>query len=184
MEFGDLDAALDAAREGDEAAMAHLFRALNPPLLHYVRHRAGRDAEDLVGETWLAAAAGFARFSGDARGLQAWLFTIARRRVVDHIRSQARRPRPLLLGDESAPAGPLDTAATALDNLATDQAIAALVRDLNPDQAEAVVLRVVAGLDVAQVAEVMGRSPGSVRVLTHRALRRLSATWEQKPVTQ
>ena len=49
----------------------------------------------------------------------------------------------------------------------------ALVRRLPPDQADAVLLRIVAGMDVGQVAEVMGRSEGSVRVLVHRGLQRL-----------
>ena len=49
-----------------------------------------------------------------------------------------------------------------------------ILTDLSADQADAVLLRVVAGLDVAEVAGIMGRSPGAVRVLCHRALRRLA----------
>jgi RNA polymerase sigma-70 factor (ECF subfamily) len=45
---------------------------------------------------------------------------------------------------------------------------------LPADQAEAIVLRVVAGLAVDRVAEIMGKRPGAVRVLTHRGLRRLA----------
>ena len=45
---------------------------------------------------------------------------------------------------------------------------------LPADQAEAIVLRVVAGLDVQRVADIMGKRPGTVRVLTHRGLRRLA----------
>jgi RNA polymerase sigma-70 factor (ECF subfamily) len=59
----------------------------------------------------------------------------------------------------------------------------ALVRRLPPDQADAVLLRVVGDLDVAEVAAVMGRSQGSVRVLVHRGLRRLQAILEQERVT-
>jgi len=49
-----------------------------------------------------------------------------------------------------------------------------VVATLPPDQAEAVALRVVAGLDVDRVAEIMRKRPGTVRVLTHRGLRRLA----------
>jgi RNA polymerase sigma-70 factor (ECF subfamily) len=49
----------------------------------------------------------------------------------------------------------------------------ALISELAPDQAEAVMLRIVAGMDVGRVAEIMGRTPGSVRVLCHRGLRKL-----------
>jgi RNA polymerase sigma-70 factor (ECF subfamily) len=49
-----------------------------------------------------------------------------------------------------------------------------MVAALPADQAEAIILRVVAGLDVGQVAEVMRKPPGTVRVLTYRGLRRLT----------
>jgi RNA polymerase sigma-70 factor (ECF subfamily) len=55
---------------------------------------------------------------------------------------------------------------------ATERAVA-LIAELPPDQAEAVMLRIVVGLDVARVADLMERSPGSIRVLCHRGLRRL-----------
>ena len=60
----------------------------------------------------------------------------------------------------------------AAEHSITDRAVA-LIAELPPDQAEAVMLRIVAGMDVARVAEIMDRSPGSVRVLCHRGLRRL-----------
>jgi RNA polymerase sigma-70 factor (ECF subfamily) len=63
----------------------------------------------------------------------------------------------------------------ALGHLDTRAALA-LVALLPPQQAEAVVLRVVAGLSPAQVGEVLGCSPGAVRVAVHRGLRRL-AEW-------
>lgn len=61
------------------------------------------------------------------------------------------------------------------ENMSLERALATIA-SLPQDQAEAVTLRIVAGLDVARVADMMGRSPGSVRVLTHRGLRRL-AQW-------
>ena len=74
-------------------------------------------------------------------------------------------------GDE--PSAP-DTALLALDNLATERAIA-LVRRLPPLQAEVIMLRVVAGLDTDQVAELTKSTPGAVRVAAHRGLKRLAA---------
>ena len=70
-------------------------------------------------------------------------------------------------------AAPDDPAAGAVEGFSTRAALA-VVATLPPDQAEAVVLRVVAGLDVDRVAEIMGKRPGTVRVLTHRGLRRLA----------
>ena len=78
---------------------------------------------------------------------------------------------------------PTETAGSSSDAGDLGAALA-LVRQLPPEQADAVLLRVVVDLDVSQVAEVMGRSEGSVRVLTHRGLRRLQNLLEQQGVTQ
>ncbi len=63
-----------------------------------------------------------------------------------------------------------------LDRLATETVVARVVATLTHDQAEVVLLRVVGGLQVSQVAAMMGKRPGTVRVLQHRGLRRLSTT--------
>jgi RNA polymerase sigma-70 factor (ECF subfamily) len=182
VEYADLDAALQAARKGDDWAMTCVFRVVHPTLLHYARRHAPDVAEDLVAETWMAAAKGFATFEGDADEFRAWLFVIARRRIADHYRNRARRPHLVALTDEA----PMTAAADdqVIEALSTDQAIEALVRDLSADQAEVVLLRVVADLSVEQVAKIMGRSPGSVRVLQHRALRHLAKIWDRGAVTR
>jgi RNA polymerase sigma-70 factor (ECF subfamily) len=175
VEYDDLDAALRAARNGDDRAIAWVFRAVHPTLLHYVRRHAPDAAEELASETWLAAAKGFASFEGDLDEFRASLFVMARRRMVDHYRSESRRPRFTAFTDEESTTPSADD--LAIEALSTDQAISALVRDLSTDEAEVVMLRVVAGLSVGQVAMTMGSSPGSVRVLQHRALRHLAKTW-------
>jgi RNA polymerase sigma-70 factor, ECF subfamily len=183
VDFGHLDVVFESARSGDQRAISLLFRALNPPLTHYVRRHAPDAADDLVSDTWMAAAEAFPRFDGDVEGFRAWLFTVARRRIADHYRRSARRPQLVVLCEDDDRASPHDTAQSALDALSTDAAIDALIRHLPADQAEAVFLRVVAGLSVERVAEVMGRSTGSVRVLQHRALKKLASAWDRGAVT-
>ena len=78
---------------------------------------------------------------------------------------------PLGAGDEPGVAPAAE--AVALEALDTAAALA-LVATLPPQQAEAIVLRVVAGLEPKQVAAVLGCSPGAVRVAVHRGLRRLA----------
>lgn len=169
----ELDAALDDARRGGEWGTTLLYRTLNPPLLRYLRHCVHGVAEDLASESWVAAVRGLATFRGDASDFRAWLFTVARRRVVDHYRQQGRRPRFVSLENGVEIATLDDPADAATTRISAQQAIALLTRELSPDQAEAVLLRVVGDLSIEQVARIMGRSPGSVRVLQHRALRRL-----------
>ena len=164
-----------AAQEGDEAAMAQLWRATNPPLLRYLRGRIGAGADDVAAAAWLDAARGLPTFEGDDTDFRRWLFTIARRRLVDELRRRVRRREHLVTM-------PRETAGPEADAGDLGAALA-LVRELPPDQADAVLLRVVVDLDVTQVAAVMGRSEGSVRVLTHRGLRRLQDLLEKRGVT-
>ncbi len=180
----DLDAVLAAARAGDEAAMTQLFRQVHPGLLQYLRRRAPDVAEDLASETWMAAAGDFSGFAGDIGDFRAWLFTVARRRVADHYRRCGRTPSQVAWnGDLDGPPSP-DVGEQVLADMATDEAVARLVRNLSPDQSEVVLLRVVAGLSVDEAAQAMGRSAGTVRVLQHRALRRLRKVWDRQVVTR
>ena len=165
---------LHAAASGDEGAFARLWRDAHPPLLRYLRLVAGDAAEDVAGEVWLEVARRLRGFRGSEAEFRGWLFTLARRRVIDLRRSAARRPVRLTadLGDLDRPATD-DTAAAALDNLSTEAALA-LIATLPQQQAEVIVLRVVAGLDVAQVARIVGKRPGAVRAAAHRGLRALA----------
>ncbi|HEV2310397.1 MAG TPA: RNA polymerase sigma factor [Acidimicrobiia bacterium] len=164
---------LAAARDGDDAGFAALWRELQPPLLRYLTVAAGDAAEDLASETWIRVARDLASFDGDEQGFRSWVFTIARHRLLDWRRHEGRRrtvARPLEQLDRRATTDP---AGEAMDRLATDAALALIAR-LPSDQAEVVTLRAVAGLDVAAVARVLGKRPGAVRVLAHRGLHRLA----------
>ena len=175
---------LRAAAAGEEAAFARLWRDTHPPLLRYLRVLAGDRAEDVAGEVWLEVARGLARFKGGDLEFRSWLHTLARRRVIDMHRRETRRPVRLTAsaGELDRPAAD-DTAAAALDNMSTEAAIA-LIATLPRDQAEVIVLRVIAGLDVGQVARIVGKRPGAVRVAAHRGLRSLAARLGQQHVTQ
>ena len=174
MEEPGLDAALDGARGGDDESFAVLFRALQPPLLRYLRVVAGSYAEDLASETWGRVARDLVRFDGDADRFRRWLFTIARHRALDWRRARGRSPagRPLDgLGD---PAAADDPAAETVELLSADAA-RRLVARLPRDEAEVVVLLAVSGLDPATVGRIVGRRPGAVTQLGRRGLRRLAA---------
>ena len=175
----DLPDVVAAAGNGEHWALTELFRAYQPPLLRYLRAQEPRVADDLAGEVWIAVARGLDQFSGDEAGFRGWLFTIARRRLIDHRRRRARQRTDVVasetldMADESRLGG--DPAGEVLERLTAQRAVDVLVAHLAPDQAEAVLLRVVGGLSVAETARLMGREPGSIRVLCHRALRRLAA---------
>ncbi len=180
-EFG-FQGALAAARLGEEWAVALLWRDLHPRILRYLRVAVGdSDAEDLASDVWLEVARGLGRFDGDESAFRAWVFTIARRRVIDAGRRvQRRRTDPM-------PPQQIDRGADAPDEfearLALDAALRHVAR-LPRDQAEVVALRVLAGLSAEQVAEIVGKHAGAVRVLQHRALRRLANELAAEGVTR
>ena len=78
---------------------------------------------------------------------------------------------------------PGDSEADAMTELATEAALS-LIGTLPPDQADVVLLRVLGGFDAAEVAAIMGKRPGTVRVLQHRALTRLARLLSREAVTQ
>jgi RNA polymerase sigma-70 factor, ECF subfamily len=171
---GDLVGALTAALRGDEAGFSVLWHALQPPLLRYLRVLVGDAAEDVASETWLQAARDLRTFRGDPTGFRVWLFRIGRHRGIDDRRRVRRQVQdPYDPADQEHLLTSPDAEREALDGLGTRWALA-VVATLPPDQAEAVMLRVVAGLDVAQTAQVLGKRPGAVRIATMRGLRRLA----------
>lgn len=171
----ELTAAVHAAQDGDETAFRTVYRAVHPRLLGYVRTLVGEpDAEDVASEAWLQIARDLSRFSGDADRFRGWAARIARNRALDHIRMRGRRPA--IGGDETELTGRpaiSDTADEAMELLATGDTLA-LIAQLPQDQAEAVVLRVVVGLDAKSAAQTLGKRPGAVRTAAHRGLKRLA----------
>jgi RNA polymerase sigma-70 factor (ECF subfamily) len=161
---------LERAAERDDAAFAELWLSYQPSLLRYLRTMHPAAAEDLASETWLAAARGLRSFVGDEPAFRAWLFTIARRRAIDLHRATKRRPASAM---EDVPEQGVPDAADRADERMSTYAALELIRQLPPDQSEVVILRSIAGLDVGQVAVIVGKRPGTVRVLAHRGLRRL-----------
>src|ERR1700759_739927 len=176
----DLAEAVQAAQQGDEQAFRVLYRDLQPRLLRYLRTMVADDAEDVASEAWLHSARDLPGFNGDSDGFRGWAATIARHRAMDHQRRHRRRPQTATtpveeLGDLAAGE---DTAQSALDTVST-QAAVAMIADLPPDQAEAVMLGVVMGVNAESPGRVLGRRAGAVRTAAYRGLRKLATRLEQ-----
>jgi RNA polymerase sigma-70 factor, ECF subfamily len=170
-----LEGALVAAQRGDPDAFRVLYRDTQPRLLRYLRALTGGDAEDIASETWLHIARDLHTFHGTYDAFRGWAATIARHRALDHKRRNTRRPPaiPVTTEDLAGLAAHDDTASTAIDTLTTAAAVR-LIATLPPDQAEAVLLRAVLGLDATRAAAVLGKRPGAVRTAAHRGLRTLA----------
>lgn len=107
-------------------------------------------------------------------GFRGWAVTIARHRAVDYARRQHRQP---VTGDLPAELAEVqscdDTAGSAIETMATRDALA-MIAKLPRYQAEAVLLRVVVGLDAKTAGKVLGKRAGAVRTAAYRGLRTLA----------
>jgi len=170
----ELGAAVARAQEGDEAAFAVAYRIVQPGLLGYLRGLVGDEAEDVASDAWLEIARDLGRFKGDGAGFRGWTATIARHRALDLLRRKRVRPQGTAFEQDLLELpGTHSTPDQALESLSTEHALR-MIAGLPRDQAEAVLLRVVVGLDGPAAARVLGKRPGAVRTAAHRGLKRLA----------
>jgi RNA polymerase sigma-70 factor, ECF subfamily len=174
MPGADFDRRLAAAQAGDEISFTELFRSVQPSLLRYLSTVGGELADDVAAETWLSVARGLARFRGDEASWKAWVFTIARARLVDARRRAARTPTPVDTDVVLDGCVATDDVAGTVEDMFSTEAALALIGQLPEQQAEVILLRYLGGLDVTQTARALGKRPGAVRVASHRGLRRLA----------
>lgn len=156
----------ERARTGDQAALAELWSTYQPRLLRYLRGRGCRDPEDLASVVWVQVAEALGRFAGDEVEFAKLLFTIARRRHIDQLRVDSRRPTVPIDESHDQPTEDAETADL-------ERALR-LIRTLPEDMADAVLLRYMEDLDASEIAAIIGTSPGNVRVLLHRGIERLN----------
>jgi RNA polymerase sigma-70 factor (ECF subfamily) len=175
----DRDRPLVEAARRDPSAFEALYRRYLAQVYSYAYYELGdhHDAEDATERTFLLALTNLGRFEeraqpADGEGastFRVWLFRIARNVVSNQRRSRRRRPEAPL---EAAAVvhDPLDVEGDAAARADAATAWAAVGR-LAGDRRRAVVLRFVEEMSTAEIAGVLGRSEGAVRVLIHRALR-------------
>ena len=149
------------------------------------------DADDCYQETWLAALHAYPRLR-DASNLRSWIFTVAHRKAIDHIRARGRRAVPVPDVPEPATASATATAtpgaasghapslapAGALTRLDADPELWQLVRALPDKQRTAVVLRFVTDAPYAEISAVMGTSEEAARRNVHEGLKRLRTEYQ------
>jgi RNA polymerase sigma-70 factor (ECF subfamily) len=170
-ESATVDELARSACAGDVDAVGRLYDELVTPIYRYVAVRVRRreDAEDITHQIFERIVAALPRYRDNGKPFTAWAFRIARNAVIDHV----RRARPV---------EPLDAAAEPRDEIGLEQIslrgeeireLRRAIRELTPDQQEALALRYAAGLSAEEAAQAMGRRAGTVRGLTFRAIETL-----------
>lgn len=171
----DPDLADVLAAQADRAAFAVLYRRYVDRVYGYAFYQLGdhHDAEDATERTFMAALRALPGFEDRGSTFRAWLFRIAHNTVANAHRSRSRRrtdPIPDSFEHAAPNADPARLVALADELHEVRRAIAGM----SEDRRQVILLRFVDGLSTAEVAEVLDRSPGAVRVLLHRALRDLA----------
>jgi RNA polymerase sigma-70 factor (ECF subfamily) len=178
-------ARLAEAQGGDEEAFACLYRDIQPVLLRYLRVIAPGGAEDVAAEAWLRVVAGLAGFSGGELVFRGWVLAIARRLASGGVgRSADGRGAMGAGGRESVTPLIVPGDVGARPRWVSVHNALALLAALPVGQAEIILLCVVAGLDIGDVARIVGMSPGEVRMTGRRALRELTAAAGRAGVTR
>ena len=164
---------VDAARVGDERAIAELYNTYFPRVYRYMLVRTGNvsDAEDLTEEVFIRVLDALERFEWRQVPFSAWLFRIAHNAVVSHQRRDGSRGRfsPL---SPSLPVNTQGPEEAVEARLALDEVMEA-TRNLPEAQRKVIALRFGAGLSVAETARALGKSGGNVKVIQHKAIVKL-----------
>jgi RNA polymerase sigma-70 factor (TIGR02952 family) len=171
----DVWALVHRAQEGDAEAFGQLYDHYVTMVHRYVYHRVGNraTAEDVTSETFVRALRRIDSLSFQGRDVGAWLVTIARNIIRDHVKSSRYRLEVAtadMRDADRATDGPEDAVVQHL----TNQELLACVKQLGSEQQECIVLRFLHGLSVSETAEIMGKKDGAIKALQHRAVRRLA----------
>jgi len=169
-------ALLQRASHGDEHAWSDLFALYGPSLLGFLRGAGAPEPDDQLSEVFLQIARDIHTFHGDEAHFRAWIFTIARNRMLDALRSRRRRPVTPVDWDAwtDATLPQVDAAVTGETDVIDAQLdLYRLLTRLEPLERDIIVLRYVADLDTKAVGAIVGRRPNTVAVVTRRALAKL-----------
>ena len=182
MQDVEFAAVLEAAQAGAEWAWERLYRSHAGRVLGYLRARGASDPENLLGEVFLQLARDIATFTGAEHNFRSWLFTIAHHRLLDDRRATRRRPsEPVAEFDEREPGSGDATADTALTSIGTER-VREMIKRLVPAQQDVLLLRIVGGLTVPEIAEAIGKTTGAVKALQRRGIEALRRMVEREGV--
>lgn len=177
---------LTAARANAPWAFERLFTNYAPRLMAYVQTAGATEPDEITNDVFLAAFQAIGKFEGDEAGFRSWLFTIARRRVIDDHRRRSRRVTTVATehtAEMDAAGGDVET--EALANI-TSQWVMDVLNQLSADQRDVLLLRTVADCSIDQIANILGKRPGAVKALQRRGLAaaRKILAHEGVPLTQ
>lgn len=165
----DLDGAVQAAQRGLESGWAKLYTTLAPAITGYLRAQGAREPDDLTGEVFVQAVRAIDRFDGDAASFRSWVFCIAHNKLVDDTRYRKRRPVEVVADPGRDLVHHEHVEDMVLGNLARAR-VRRIISRLTPDQRDVLLLRILGGLTIEEVAQTLGKNASAVKALQRRGL--------------
>ncbi|HEX78804.1 MAG TPA: sigma-70 family RNA polymerase sigma factor [Dehalococcoidia bacterium] len=163
---------VERAQKYDQEAFAQLYEQHFDKIYRYIALKIGNraDAEDMTQQVFLKSLKSISSYRWRDIPFSAWLFRIAHNQVVDYLRKKTRQHTTslnnVLAISDSSPQQ------SAEDRIVAEQLVSAS-RKLTPAQQEVISLRFASELPIAQVAKIMGKSPGAIKALQHSAIESL-----------
>ena len=148
-----LEGVIARARRGDQESFDTIYRTYHPLLQRHLELTCGERADDVASATWASVVKSIANFVGDGHDFRRWLFTIARRRLIDELRRSSREPEVVAEPRED------DLAIDFTSPLESVEWVESALASLPVRQAEVLSLRIVAGLEVGDVATLLYLTP-------------------------
>ena len=163
---------VELAKQGNAAAFGEIYNRYLSVVYRYTSALLGdrTEAEDLTAETFLRALLAIEEYQWTGRPVSAWLLTIARNLIINHLRKKQRTRDAFRLLAVNISRGLAQVGGA--DDVEL-QDLRQAVLDLGPAERNVITLRFILGLDCLQVSQVLGKSVANVRVIQYRALRRL-----------
>jgi len=174
---------IEKAQKGDAACFGHLYNHYLPPIYRFIAVKVGtkQEAEDLTHEVFMSAWQKLPQYEAQGFPFSSWLYRIARNRVIDYYRT--KKSHVSIDDDQMADNeifGVQSDAAEALDIGLDLAAIQEAMHALTAEQREVIQLRFMSDLSPAEIAKVLGKREGAVRIIQHRALIKLKACIGEK----
>lgn len=173
------------SKKGDRSAFASLYRIHVDAVYRYLSYRL-RDhgtAEDLTAEVFIRALRKIETFEWRGIDFSAWLMRIARNLLLDHLKSSGTRMEVVGIDPSLKPAMSLPGSDLEAMNKLEREDLYEALNTLRPDYQEVLYLRFLQGMSSAEVAQIMDRSEGGVRVLQFRALKQLLKHFQARRAT-
>jgi len=173
------------AKQGDREAFGGLYDHYASPIYRFVAMKVTvrEEAEDILHEVFLSAWQNMPSYESRGLPFSSWLYRIARNRVIDHYRT-----KKTLLSLDNEETGLSETliAGTISSGELIDikfnlERVRQALRKLSPDQQDVLILRFIEELTPAEIAKVLGKREGAIRIIQHRAVQNLKKILAESP---